>query len=384
MYTNFQAQSSPIEGYFRRSKQTVFWIILFSIAVVVGGAVIIIGMIEQQIFLVIGAIIIIIAIGAMTVRQQKQQLVKVTFSNGQLLIKGGGYHIQMQEPFRYQTGVERIRATRRAPEFHYVRMVLDVYGKPLVLEEQVPSGIQPPKLEEIIGVSSALGIAELSSVNQYPGTLWSIIAHLEKSASQVKRDQVQRDIESLYRIGGQQLNAGHYAEAIKMFSEIIRLTPDSPYPYYNRGMARYYERRDFVKAATDLTTALRLNPKFDRAYRMRGLVKAEQGDWAGLRDDCTFAIKLNPNDGELYNMRGGACFRLKDFQAAIADFDRAIELDDTKPEPFHNRGLVKQRLGHLDGALDDFRQALILNPVFELARKSIEQVQHEKQQLGLG
>jgi len=374
---------APIEGYFRRSKQTYYWNLLFSLAVVLGSIVIVIGLMEQQMIMVVGAIVVMVLVGLVTLRQQSRQMVKLTLADGLLVIKGGGYHIEMQAPFRYQTGVERIRATRRTPEFYYVRMVLDVYGKPLVLEEQVPSGIQPPKLDEIFGVSSALGIAELSSVNQYPGTLWSIIQQLGAKATAGQREQVKRDIESLYRIGGQQLNAGHYGEAIKMFSEIIRLTPDSPYPYYNRGMARYYQRRDFDKAITDLTTALRLKPKFDKAYRMRGLVKAEQGDWAGLRDDCTSAIKLKPNDSELYNMRGGACYRLQDYQSALADFDRAIQLDNTKPEPYHNRGLVKQRLGNLDGALADFRQALHWNPVFELARKSIERVEYEKQQLGL-
>ncbi len=383
MNTYSDTYLEPIEGYFRRSKQTIFWILLFSIVVLVGGILIVVSILQQQLIFVIGTIVMIILVGGVTMRQQNRQRVKVSLINDQLTIIGGGYHIQLKAPFRYQTGVEHIRATRRTPEFHYVRMVLDVYGKPLVLEEQVPSGIQPPKLDEIIGVSSALGIAELSSVNQYPSTLWSIIAQLEKVASYGQREQIKRDIESLYRIGGQQMNAGHHGEAIKMFSEIIRLTPESPYPYYNRGMARYYQGRDFGKAITDLTTALRLNPKFDKAYRMRGLVKAEQGDWEGLRDDCTLAIKLNPNDSELYNMRGGACYRLQDYQAALVDFNRAIQLDNTKPEPYHNRGLVKQKLGHLDSALDDFRQALILNPVFELARKSIAQVEYEKQQLDL-
>jgi len=372
---------APVEGYFRRSKRTFIDSLIFAMMVIVGGIIALMGVIEQEMMLIVVAVIAVIVAGVWLLRRQNRQMVKVSLSNDQLVIKGGGYHIQMQAPFRYQTGVERIRATQRTPEFHYVRMVLDVYGKPLVLEEQVPSGIQPPKLDEIIGVSSALGIAELSGVNPYPGTLWSIIEQLETVASRGKQEQIKRDIEDLYRIGGQQLRSGYYGEAIKLFSEIIRLSPDSPYPYYNRGMAQFYHRQNFDKAITDLTTALRLNPKFDKAYRMRGLVKAERGDWMGLRDDATSAIKLSPNDSELYNMRGGACFRLQDYQAALTDFDRAIQLDNTKPEPYHNRGLVKQKLGQLDGALEDFRQALQLNPVFELARKSIEQVEHEKHQL---
>jgi tetratricopeptide (TPR) repeat protein len=262
-------------------------------------------------------------------------------------------------------------------------MVLDVYGKPLVFEEQVSAGVQPPKLEEILGLSSALGIAELSSTKYYPSTLWSVIKQLDAMLSQSNPDQIERDIERLYHTGEQQLNTKSYYGAIQTFSEIIRLTPESPYPYYNRGTAYFYHGQNYDKAIRDLTTVIRLKPKFDKAYRMRGLVRAEKGDWAGLRDDCNEAIRLNFTDAELYNIRGGACYRLKDYQAALADFDRAIQLDRTNPEPYHNRGLVRQHQGNLDGAIADFQYAMKLNPFFESARKSLERAEYEKEQRGL-
>lgn len=384
MDRNYLLPEQPlIEGYFRRSKPTFFWILTFSIGIVVGGAGILIGIMENQPIIVVVSVLSIVGIGLMGIRQQKRYLVKLIFEDNRLIVKGGGYHIQMKAPFRYETGVQRIRATRRTPEFHYIRMVLDVYGKPLVLEEQVPSGIQPPKLNEIIGLSSALGIAELSSTNRYPGTLWSLIQAFETESNQDKADQIQRDIENLYRIGGQQLDSENYYGAIQTFSEISRLTPESPYPYYNRGISHFYRGHELDKAIRDLTTAIRLNPKLGKAYRMRGLVRAEQGDWAGLRDDCTHAIRLDPDDDELYNIRGGACYRLKDYQSALADFNRAIKLSSINPEPYHNRGLVKHQQGNLDGAIADFRQALTLNPHFELARDSLVLVEQEKKQLGL-
>lgn len=376
-------QQLPVEGYFRRSKQSMRWVIVFLIALVIGGAVTVIGIMNEVWVAVAGAIITVIIMGLIVRRRQQRQLVKVHLADGKLIIRGSGYHIQLQAPFRYQTGVQHTRATRRTPEFHYVRMVLDVYGKPLVFEEQVPSGVQPPKLDEILGVSSALGIAELSSVNRYPSTLWSMIQQFDAMLSQGDRDQIERDIKDLYRIGGEQLNSKSYYGAIQTFSEIIRLTPELPYPYYNRGMAHFYHGQNYDKAIRDLTTAIRLKPKFDKAYRLRGLVRAEKGDWAGLRDDCTIAIRLNSTDSELYNIRGGACYRLKDYQAALTDFDRAIQLDGENPEPYHNRGLVKQRQGNLEGAMADFHHAMKLNPFFESARKSLERAKYEKNQHGL-
>lgn len=382
MKDSYTGQLTPIQGYFRRSKQTMTWKIILILGMVLIGLLAVVGVIEQQLSIIFGAVVGLMIIGGLAFRRHNDSLVSVILDPSKLTIKGGGYHIEMKAPFRYQTGIQRIRASRRAPEFYYVRMVLDVYGKPLVLEERVPSGVQPPRLDEIISLSDALGIAELSNIKPYPGTLWLIIQRFEELSSQSTREQIERDIENLYRIGEQQLNSESYYAAIQTFSEIIRLTPESPYPYYNRGMAYFYFGGNHDKALRDLTTVIRLKPKFDKAYRMRGLVKADEQDWVGVRDDLTEAIRLNPDKSELYNIRGGASYSLQDYQSAVKDFDRAIELGGMNPEPYHNRGLVKHRLGDLDGAIADFSQAIKLNPAFNAAQKSLTLAEQEKQELG--
>lgn len=376
-------QQTPVEGKFRCTQQSSLGMMILVLAILVAVMVAVIGITEQQPLMIVGAIAGVFIVVILTIRRQQQRLVTVRLTDEQLTIKGDGYHIQMQAPFRYQTGVQRIRSTSRKPEFHYVRMVLDVYGKPLVFEEQVASGIQPPDLDEILGISSALGIAELSSINFYPGSLWSIIEHFETMSSQADREQIERDIENLYRIGEQQLNTQSYYGAIQTFSEIIRLTPNSPYPYFNRGTAYFYHGNSYDKAIRDLTTVIRLKPKFDKAYQMRGLVKAERGDWAGSRDDLTEAIRLKPNSDELYNLRGSACYRLQDYQSALSDFDQAIQLRNTNPEPYHNRGLVKQHQGDFGGAITDFQQALTLNPSFVAAEDSLAYAKALKKQVEL-
>ena len=368
---------TPVEGYFRRTQQSVSRIVIFALLMTIGFVTLIASILQEQQQIIVGASVIILLSALLIWRYRKRQLIRVHLDNDILTIKGGGYHIQLKTPFRFQTGVERIRATRRKPEFHYVRMVLDVYGKPLVFEEKVPAGKRPPDLDEILGVSSALGIAELSSHKHYPGTLWSIIEYLSADESRSSQNQIERDIANLYRIGGQQLESNDYYSATQTFSEIIRLTPNSPNAYYNRGMAHFYHGQEYDKAIRDLTTALRLKPDFDKAYYLRGLVHRENENWAGLRDDCTNAIRLNPNDSNLYNQRGGASFRLHDYQSALADFDRAIQLDNRNPEPYHNRGLVKQQMGNLKGAFTDFHRALHVNPFFEPARRSLEVVKKE-------
>lgn len=373
-----QSAGSPkaIEGYFRRSRQSRARILVLLLILVIGSVLAIYGIANDIPTMTLIVIPLTLVISLWILWRMRKARVKVRFGEGRLSIRGGGYQINLLMPFRYQVGVEHIR--RRRVEFAYIRLVIDVYGRPLVFEEHVPAGKQAPALPEIMGEASALGIAELSSLNKFPGTLWRIMQQLESDASQSSRSQIQNDIANLYRIGAEQLQREDYYGAIGTFSEIIRLMPDASHAYYNRGIAHFYRGIDHRKAMNDLTTTIRLKPDFAQAFKMRGLLKAEMGDWAGLRDDISTAIQLTPHDGDLYNTRGSACYRLQDYQAAMRDLNRAIELIPRNAEPYHNRGLVRQRLGDAQGAIADFRYALTINPDFQLSRDALQIAEQAK------
>ena len=85
-------------------------------------------------------------------------------------------------PFASKPASSASRPAERQEETGFLRMVIDMHGKPLVLEEQLLPGSYPPPLDEIKGISSALGIAELTSDTPYPGTLWSLIERMEALA----------------------------------------------------------------------------------------------------------------------------------------------------------------------------------------------------------
>ncbi len=303
--------------------------------------------------------------------------VRIRLAGSVLTVDGDGYDLRIEAPFRFKTGVQRIPASEKDDETCFVRMVIDVQGMPLVLEEQVQAGYFPPQLDEIVGIAGALGIAQLTSLTPYPGTLWSLIEGLEALTQARPAAQLEDSVESLYRIGKQQLDEHNYVEAIETFSALLRQRPDSAPAYYSRGAARYHARIDLDKAVNDLTTALRLEPNQHEAYRMRGLARAKQGDWAGLRDDCSLALQFHPTSAELHNLRGTACYRLKDYDGALSNFNDAVRLDASRHEAFYNRGLARHRQGNLTGALEDFKQAIILSPEFTEAQRNMQTVRQQ-------
>jgi tetratricopeptide (TPR) repeat protein len=370
------AQAQAIEGYFtraqvRRVRRYSLPLLLLLIALLSGAVVWRTPVLLAAAF-ISGALLLV----AMT-RKNIVKRVKVRLAGAEFSVKGDGYDIVIEAPFRFKTGVERIPATEKSEETCFVRMVIDIRGKPLVLEEQLAAGQYPPQLDDIVGKSSALGIAELASLTPYPGTLWSLIEGMESVTQASPATVLEDKVESLYRIGKSQLDDEDYLEAIETFGALLRQRPDSARAYYSRGAARYYARTDLEKAVNDLTTALRLEPNQFKAYRMRGLARAQQGDWAGLRDDCSLALRFHPTSAELHNLRGTACYRLKDYEAALASYEDAIRLDASRPESFYNRGLARHQQGQLPEAIDDFQQALNMNPAFVEARRNLQTVRQQ-------
>ena len=116
-----------------------------------------------------------------------------------------------------------------------------------------------------------------------------------------------------------------YKEAINHYTKAIKLKPDFPEAYYNRGNV-YAEKGDFDSAIKDFDTAIQLKPDHAAAYNNRGLTYKEKGDFDTAIKDYDTAIQLMPDLIEAYNNRGIVYNSKGDFDTAIKDFDTAIQL----------------------------------------------------------
>jgi len=129
--------------------------------------------------------------------------------------------------------------------------------------------------------------------------------------------------------------------------------------YYNRGLA-YLDEKDYDKAISDFTEAIRLDPKFD-AYFHRGVAYAEKGDHDKAISDYTEAIRLEPNDVAYYN-RGLMYDKKRDHDRAISDYTEAIRLNPNYASAYYNRGLMYAEKEDHDKAIFDYTEAIRLNP----------------------
>lgn len=128
--------------------------------------------------------------------------------------------------------------------------------------------------------------------------------------------------------------------------------------------------KDMDGAIADCTAAIKIDPKYETAYKARANIQYQKGDYAGTVADFTTLIGLSPNVVEYFSGRGDAYVKLGQPKLAIADYDAAVKLDpagDGSARIYLNRGLVKFDTKDTEGAIADYSRAIAINPDYLFA-----------------
>ena len=119
---------------------------------------------------------------------------------------------------------------------------------------------------------------------------------------------------------------------------------------------------DFGAARKKLSQAIKLDPGFSPAYRLRAMACFKMSDWAGAMVDLDTLIMLDPNDAEIFNERGYARRQFGDLHGARDDFNRSIALGTNLAQAYVNRAEVEAMLGDEADAAADLTRAQSLAP----------------------
>jgi tetratricopeptide (TPR) repeat protein len=128
--------------------------------------------------------------------------------------------------------------------------------------------------------------------------------------------------------------------------------------------ASYVIRGQYDKAISDYNKAIELNPRFAKAYVVRGYAYERGKDqYDKAISDYNKAIDLSPNDASAYENRGLAYYLKRDYDKAISDYNKAIELNPSDAGTYTNRGIAyEEGKGQYDKAISDYSRAIELNP----------------------
>ena len=194
-----------------------------------------------------------------------------------------------------------------------------------------------------------------SQLEQYDRAIFAYDKALEKNQNEGTKDFVLY-LERADALGKNQ----NYAEAITSYNEAIKINPQHPWIYDNRGNI-YYLLQQHELAIVDYTKAIELNPNYTDAYYNRGTTYYDLQQYEQALADYTKAIEINPNYAEAYNNRGILYSDLEQHELALTDYTKAIEINPNYAEAYYNRGLTYTDLEQYEPALADYTKAIELN-----------------------
>lgn len=151
----------------------------------------------------------------------------------------------------------------------------------------------------------------------------------------------------------------NYAEAIKSYSECLRLKPDAASCFQVRGFS-YFNLNKYEEAISDLSRAIQIEPKFADSYAGRGDSYSRLKKYDSAIADYSKAIELDPQDEANYSDRGYVYLQLKKYNEAVFDYSKSIQI---KPDAtnYYNRGLSYALLNKNDEAIADYSKSIELD-----------------------
>lgn len=177
--------------------------------------------------------------------------------------------------------------------------------------------------------------------------------------------------------GAAALSQGNTQLALEKFNAALKLDPDLPEAYINRGIV-LMRLEQYVEAVEDFDKAVKLAPQSAEAFYNRALAYSRSGLYDKAVEDYTRALKYAPQDWQIFYNRGNAYLDQGKSPEALKDYNQALQLNPQAAEVYHNRGLAYLSLKDPQRALEDFDKTLELNQNFARATfnkcKALEQL----------
>jgi len=155
------------------------------------------------------------------------------------------------------------------------------------------------------------------------------------------------------------MNTGDAASAIIDYRQVLTLKPNESSTYFNRGLA-LKTQGNLDAAIADFNEAIRLHPEYARAYHNRGNAFSDKGDIERAIKDYNDAIRLNPDYAIAYNSRGIAYAYKGDLGKALSDYDTAIRLKPDYADAYHGRARAWEAKKNFRAAIADYQKYLEL------------------------
>ena len=136
---------------------------------------------------------------------------------------------------------------------------------------------------------------------------------------------------------------GRFEDAMRHYSEALRIKPDNAEVHNNMCTALYHQGR-IQDAFSHCTAALRIKPGYADAHSNLGMVLARLGKLVEAINHYSEALRIKPEHANAHNNMGDALLRQGKHKEANHHFSEALRLNPDFAKARYQNGILEVRL----------------------------------------
>jgi tetratricopeptide (TPR) repeat protein len=231
-------------------------------------------------------------------------------------------------------------------------------AKLLALNSQSPDSLN----EAIVYASRVLEIM--------PNNFDALVARAEANLKTGKLPAARRDFERLsegrennpfllHRLGKVAAQEGRSAEALRLYRQALRISPDSVDGIRDL-TTELLKSGDVASVIRELDSLSNTSSRKDVYNLYKGQIYLETEDLTRAEAEFRKAISLNPDNSQAYFALGNIYVQRNQIDQAIAEVDKLIEHDEKSTQAYLLKGYYLQSKGDVPGAIEAYRKVLDL------------------------
>jgi protein O-mannosyl-transferase len=165
----------------------------------------------------------------------------------------------------------------------------------------------------------------------------------------------------------------YWKNSITLFEHTIDVTNQNNAIHNNLGVV-LKERGRTEDAIKHYTEALRIKPDYSHAHNNIGYALADQGKINAAIKHYKMALKYKPDYAHAYNNLGNALASQGMAKEALSHYAKALRIKPDYAEAYNNIGVSLYSLGNLEEAIIQFKEALRIKPDYGDARYNLTAV----------
>jgi protein O-mannosyl-transferase len=167
-----------------------------------------------------------------------------------------------------------------------------------------------------------------------------------------------------------------WANDLTLMDDIISKNPEVPYLYRAYGIRGLYKANNGnpVEGINDFTKAIEIFPTDGKTYMNRAIAYSRMNNNTAAVSDLNEAAKRSPEQPEIFSYRAILIYQMGNKEQAWKDCNRCIELDSNFTDCYITRGTVAFDRLDYNQSISDFTKAIELQPTSNIAYKNRGQV----------